>query len=231
MTEFKPQGTTGNRFVVQNHMYVNTGGGCMVSVFQVWLLDEHRTVFLSTDAESCSISTGDYINHTLTEIEDGSMDEANTVANYVIDILDGDEPYFELVRYCLIEYMKKDCKYSNYTNYTQLLPLHMLTPELMPDADYVEWHLNNIGGAFETDGYTVFLDDDYKPLKVADELRPAARNAVRDFRAAFSALQANYDEEKFAKLSDKYPFAGCFDELVANVQAWCEELLDETDRE
>lgn len=141
-------------YQVQSHNYTNTGGGCMVSTFQVWLADENKTLFVHVNEEGATLATCDYINN------DIDYDERTQIENVRIEELDKANPYFELYRYCVLEYVKRDCKRYNYK-------MH-LTYDMLPDnlqqeltAEYLKWHYENIGNTFETDGYDLFLSEDY----------------------------------------------------------------------
>ena len=126
----------------------------MVSTFQVWLEDENRTVYLHINEEGGSLATCDYINH---EIE---YDERMSMDDFMIDTIDEDHRYFELYRDCFFEYLKKDCKRFSYKANVQF--------EMLPDEmqqritpDYRKWHEDEIGELYETDGYEVFIAEEY----------------------------------------------------------------------
>jgi len=44
-------------YQVQSHDYTNTGGGCMVSTFQVWLPDENKTLFVHVNEYDVTLAT------------------------------------------------------------------------------------------------------------------------------------------------------------------------------
>ncbi len=188
-------------YEIQLHDYMNTGGGCMVSVFQVRLRDEHRTVYLSTDGECCTISTCDTIG---SAAEYDELDELDVIASYNLDCLCGCEKYFDLVRYCLNEYLKKDCKHCNYTT---RLPQRLLNWDITLDAKYIEWYQDNIGGDYETDGYDVILDSGYElfggknicsppaaPTAVVDEQLETPAQAILDFRCQMALLVESFEK-------------------------------------
>lgn len=137
-------------YQVQSHDYVNTGGWCMVSTFQVWLSDENKTLFVHVNEEYATLATCDYINN------DIDYDERMQIESVRIEELDKANQYFELYRYCVLEHAKRDgCN------------IH-LTYDMLPDnlqqeltAEYLKWHYENIGNTFETDGYDLFLSEEY----------------------------------------------------------------------
>lgn len=144
-------------YQIQSHDYTNTGGGCMVSTFQVWLSDENKTLFVHVHEENVTLATCDYINN------DIDYDERMQIENVRIEELDKANKYFELYRYCVLEYIKRNCKRYNYKVY--------LTYDMLPDnlqqeltAEYLKWHYENIGNTFETDGYDLFLSEEYIEL-------------------------------------------------------------------
>jgi hypothetical protein len=141
-------------YQVQSHDYTNTGGGCMVSTFQVWLSDENKTLFVHVNEEDVTLATCDYINY------DIDYEERTQIETVRIKELDKTNQYFELYRYCVLEYVKRNCKRYNYNVY--------LTYDMLPDnlqqeltAEYLKWHYENIGNTFETDGYDLFLSEEY----------------------------------------------------------------------
>lgn len=129
----------------------------MVSTFQVWLSDENKTLFVHVNEEYATLATCDYINN------DIDYDEKMQIENVRIEELDKANQYFELYRYCVLEYVKRNCKRYNYS-------VH-LTYDMLPDnlqqeltAEYLKWHYENIGNTFETDGYDLFLSEEYIEL-------------------------------------------------------------------
>ena len=144
-------------YQVQSHDYTNTGGGCMVSTFQVWLPDENKTLFVHVNEYDVTLATCDYINY------DIDYDERMQIENISIEELDKTNQYFELYRYCVLEYIKRNCKRYDYKVH---LTYDMLPNNLQQEltAEYLKWHYENIGNTFETDGYDLFLSEDYIEL-------------------------------------------------------------------
>ena len=126
----------------------------MVSTFQVWFPDENKTMFVHANEEGGTLATCDYINN------DIEYDETMQLENFSTEYLTKECDKFELYRYCVIEYLKKDCKrYS----YKAKLTYDLLPEELQQQitADYRKWHEEEIGDTYETDGHELFLSDDY----------------------------------------------------------------------
>ena len=126
----------------------------MVSTFQVWLSDENKTLFVHVNEEGATLATCDYINN------DIDYDEIMQIENVRIEELDKANQYFELYKYCVLEYAKRDCKRYDYK-------MH-LTYDMLPDnlqqeltTEYLKWHYKNISNTFETDGYYLFLSEEY----------------------------------------------------------------------
>lgn len=141
-------------YKVLSHDYTHTGGNCMVSTFQVWLEDENKTVFLHMTKEGGTLATCDYINHEIDIVEDMMLE------NFNVELIGDDDKYLELYRYCYFEYLKKDCiKFR--TSYS--VRLIMFPTEYLSNIrnEYIEWHLENIGDCFETNGYELILDPSY----------------------------------------------------------------------
>lgn len=141
-------------YKVLSHDYTNTGGGCMVSTFQVWLEDENKTVFLHMNEEGGTLATCDYINN------DIEYDETMMLDNFSQETLEVTHKYFELYKYCQFEYFKKDCKRYGYK---ANLRFEMLPDEMQQQitANYRKWHEDEIGDTYETNGYELFLDTSY----------------------------------------------------------------------
>ena len=126
----------------------------MVSTFQVWLSDENKTLFVHVNEEGATLATCDYINSYV------DYCERMRIENVRIEELDKANRYFELYRYCVLEYAKRVCRRYDYK-------MH-LTYDMLPDnlqqeltAEYLKWHYENIGNTFETDGYDLFLSEEY----------------------------------------------------------------------
>ena len=178
-------------YQIMNHEYLNTGGHCMVSVFEVWLPDQNRTVFVNVGEEYCTITT---VNHIMSDLE---IDDFDKITVATLNYGDSDDctvtnEYFELCRYCLFEYLKKDCKYMGYT---ESLPFAWLLPVYQQqitnkERQYVE---DVFGDYFNTDGYTVYIfteDDDEKEIT---EKVPQHKTLQQTLAACLYRLQATYD--------------------------------------
>ena len=142
-------------YIVISHNYVNTGGYCMVSVFEVWLLDENRTVFVNVSDEYCTVTTVNYI------MGDFEIDDYDKITIAILHYKKSDyrtvtNEYFDLCRYCLFEYLKKDCKYMCYTEW---LPFAWLLPVYQQQISDVERQFveDEFGDCFDTDGYHVIV--------------------------------------------------------------------------
>ena len=163
----------------------------MVSVFEVWLTDENRTVFVNVGEGYCTITT---VNHIMSDLE---IDDFDKITVATLNYGDSDDctvtnEYFELCRYCLFEYLKKDCKYMGYT---ESLPFAWLLPVYQQqitnkERQYVE---DVFGDYFNTDGYTVYIfteDDDEKEIT---EKVPQHKTLQQTLAACLYRLQATYD--------------------------------------
>ena len=175
---------------IMNHEYLNTGGHCMVSVFEVWLPDENRTVFVNVGEGHCTITT---VNHIMSDIE---IDDFDKITVAMLSYREPDEyavtnDYFELCRYCLFEYLKKDCMYGCYR---ESLPYEWLLPAfkvqvLLIERQFVE---DECSGTFDTDGYHVWVPtpDGSRELSVKE---PQRKSLQQTLAACLYRLQATYD--------------------------------------
>lgn len=144
-------------FKVLNYTYMNTGGTCMVGIFEVWLPELKQVVYALTNEEGCTLSVVDYISN---ELEEFDYDEL-TIESVDWGRVTGHEKYFELYRYCLNEYTKDDCKYFGIT---RCLQYHLLSDELQKqiDADYLVYCEAEHSGLIDTDGYKIIVYPDYE---------------------------------------------------------------------
>lgn len=149
-------GVTQCAYKVLNYEYLNTGGNCMVGIFEVWLPAMKRTVYAYVNEEGCSLSLVDYIRN---EIELDDYDEV-LIENVDWGRITGYETYFELYRDCFNEYTKSDCKYFGYTRQVPYLLLSLELQESL-DRDYRLWCDNENGGMFETDGHQIVVSPAY----------------------------------------------------------------------
>lgn len=143
-------------YKVNSHNYMNTGGGTMVSIFEVYLPDENRTLFVTCNEEGCSLVTCDYITREIDFADEMIIDDCN------IDTLEQSHRYFELYRYCYMEYVKNDCRRYR-TTYN--IPYYLLTEEMQQSLtpEYILWHNAEIGSDYETNGDHVIIDACYEP--------------------------------------------------------------------
>ena len=163
----------------------------MVSVFEVWLPDENRTVFVNVGEGHCTITT---VNHIMSDIE---IDDFDKITVAMLSYKDVDDftvtnDYFELCRYCLFEYLKKNCKYMGYTESLPFVWLPAVYQQQITDKErqYVE---EVFGDYFNTDGYTVYIfteDDDEKEIT---EKVPQRKSLQQTLAACLYRLQATYD--------------------------------------
>ena len=177
-------------YQIMNHEYLNTGGHCMVSVFEVWLPDENRTVFVNVGEGDCTITT---VNHIMNDIE---IDDFDKITVTTLSYREPDEyavtnDYFELCRYCLFEYLKKDCMYGCYR---ESLPYEWLLPAfkvqvLLIERQFVE---DECSGTFDTDGYHVWVPtpDGSRELSVKE---PQRKSLQQTLASCLYRLQATYD--------------------------------------
>lgn len=175
---------------VISHNYENTGGHCMISVFEVWLPDENRTVFVNVGEEYCTVTT---VNHIMSDLEIDDFDKITVATlNYKAssDSTVTNE-YFELCRYCLFEYLKKDCKYMGYTESLPFVWLLLVYQQQISDLER-QFTEGECGGYFDTDGYhvTVLTEDGEREIT---EVIPQHRTLQQTLAACLYRLQSTYE--------------------------------------
>lgn len=175
---------------VISHNYENTGGHCMISVFEVWLPDENRTVFVNVGEDYCTITT---VNHIMSDLEIDDFDKITVATlnykesdNYTVT-----NEYFELCRYCLFEYLKKDCKYMGYA---ESLPFVWLLPVYQQQISDLERQFveDECGDCFGTDGYIVVVPTEDGEREVTEVI--AQRASLQTTLAeCYDRLQQMFD--------------------------------------
>ena len=175
-------------YKVISHNYENAGGNCMISVFEVWLPDENRTLFVNVGEDYVSLTT---VNHVMSDVQIDDYDAVTIeTLSYKVDYDQSD--YFDLYRYCLFEHLKKDCKHHNRF---ESLPFVWLldTFKVQISAEQREYAEENFGRYFITNGYAVHLHTEGAEL----ELKPVSElphNSLKDtLTACYCRLQATYD--------------------------------------
>lgn len=177
-------------YSVISHNYENTGGHCMISVFEVWLPDENRTVFVNVGEGYCTITT---VNHIMSDIEIDDFDKITVATlNYrEVDDCIVTNDYFKLCRHCLFEHLKKDCKYCGYR---ESLPYEWLLPAfkvqvLLIERQFVE---DECSGTFDTDGYHVWVPtpDGDREIFVKE---PQRKSLQQTLAACLYRLQSTYE--------------------------------------
>ena len=147
------------KYRVISHDYRNTGGNMMVSVFQVYLIDQNRTIFVNCGEQSASLTTVDYVNN----FDPDDYDEITILTvDFTQDYTAEACEYYDVIIHCLYEWIKSDCKHYQYRLGVDFhwLPsaVQMQISELQ--KDFVE---DEMDGNFYTDGYYVYVprpDDD-----------------------------------------------------------------------
>lgn len=216
-------------FKIIQHLYENTGGGCMVGFAQVWLPEENRTIFTNCNDEGCSFFAVDAYHG------DVDIDPFDSVM--FMDNSDEYHKYFEVARECLRRFLLRDG--HNH------LPFIWLPDEVRQQVtgDYTDWLIDTYGvddPCYETDGAKLYLDEEYACIlsehnrKIAAE-KAAAVCAVSEkmaivhsflnFKDAYLALLEKW--EKYPEVSDilvtQYPFDASFDELP--IAPWCDDVV------
>lgn len=195
-------------FVILNYEYLNTGGGCMVGIHEVWLPATKQTVYVYTNEEGCNISLVDYIRN---ELPVDDYDEL------LVDYIDwgrvsGYEQYFELYRYCLNEYTKSDCQSFNQT---RSLPYFLLSDELQQQvpAEYRQWLMANDIDWIETNGKDIIVDENYASIDEWDKMLEATKEFKR-WHDTTVGVEDLYSENY------KLTFAGHEIELPYTADVW-----------
>lgn len=202
-------------FKVLNYEYLNTGGNCMVGVFEVWLPEKKQSVYVFVNEEGYTMSVVDYVRHEL-EIDDYDelMIECGDWGRVT-----GHETYFELYRHCLNAYTKDDCRYFGYI---RELPYHLLSDELQSKvpAGYREWCDTENGSVIGTNGEDVVVSEYFESSDDEDELLKAVKSFKR-WHDTIAGDEEYYEDSYTITIADKsitLPF-------MASAFAGVDELL------
>lgn len=203
-------------FKVLNYEYLNTGGNCMVGIFEVWLPAKLQTVYVFVNEEGYTMSAVDYIRHEL-EIDD--YDEL------MIEYGDwgrvtGYEKYFELYRHCLNVYTKDDCRYFGHV---RGIPYYLLSDELQSKvtAEYKQWLEANEYDLIDTNGEDIIESADYESASKEDSLLVAVKEFKR-WHDTIAGDEKYYEDSYKLTIADKsitLPF-------MASAFAGVDELLE-----
>lgn len=155
--------------------YINTGGNTMVSIFETWLPDENKTVFVNVGNDECTITT---VNHLMNDIQINCYQEITVAAaDYVQDELKC--KYSELMMYCLFEYFKQEGNQG---------VLQAVRYSWLPEVFKVQItneqreYTDETFGYFETDGYRVYTSTkDNEQLVLKPERQPKSlKETIQD---------------------------------------------------
>ena len=195
------------RFIVTDHNYLNTGGNCMVSIFAVYDSTDNVSRFVIANEEGFSWQTADTISSELqldsdelfNKIVIGSWNWDALVTEPCWDQHQFTEEEWQLFKYCQFEFLKKDCKYFGIK---VRLSLNELPTDLLVHLphEYVLWAEREGVGCL-TDGFEVFMDDNYEPPTthcdeaLLDKSRERELQDLKDFSQWLKDL--NYDPISF----------------------------------
>lgn len=203
------EGVSSAEFKVLRYDYMNTGGNCMVGIFEVWLPEEKRVVYALTNEEGCTLSVVDYVSN---ELEIHDYDEL-MIDNVDWGRVTGYEKYFELYRHCLNEFTKSECRYFKYT---RQLPVYLLSDDLQGQItdDYKLWMDANEYDTVETDGYKIIVSPYYE-IASGDEKLLNAIKAFKHWHYSIAGCEEYYEamyKLEFADHKIEMPFmADVFD--------------------
>lgn len=206
------------RFIVTDHNYLNTGGNCMVSIFAVYDSTENVSRFVIANELGFNWQTADTVTNCDFHLDNDEMIDKIVLGSWDWEALTTEPSYdqhqfteeeWELFKYCQFEYIKKDSKYFSIK---YRLSVHELPKELYDKltADYIEWS-DREGVGCLTNGYDVFMDDNYEPpAKEVD--KEAIRleldrklQEMKDFKQwLVDLIGPNTSEEKMQELYDSH---------------------------
>ena len=194
------------KFTIIKHEYENTGGNCMVLFSEVYLHDEDRTVYGTTNEDGVGLYTVD------NRYEEFCSHEP--IVWYDVDMADLCECRYEkLARVLFNEFNKR---------YGELeVDYDWLTDELRGKVP--NWYIERVHARGDnvyvvTDGTNVTLDAAYGEApdahqRIGSEEFCLTVSALRAFREAYYSLCESFTYDVVDELADDYPFDRSFDEL------------------
>lgn len=224
---------TNKKYQIVDHEYMNTGGGCMCSNFTIYNQVNQTVCYFICNEEGGNLMTVDSLNHDFTDVA--------PIDIFIIDSIQWDSlmeenskleqtnnQLYELYKECHFEYLKEDCKHFGIK---VELPIHYLPTDLLVKAphDYLYWAAAR-GLGIETDGYDVFLNDEYEPPKEDD---PQWLADIKDFRKWFDSDECYDDMQQLSSNNLTIAAAGRSTSipLTADVYDAISQLLDNVIKE
>lgn len=176
------------KFQVINHNLVNNGGNHMVSVFEVFIADEKRTVWVNVDDEYATITTANAIEY------DNNISVSSVTERAVKYTVVGTEKlYKELFMHCIYEHARKYCSTHGGTLSVHIYWLpRSIECQLTPSN--LEYLWESYSSVCQTDGVKIYvpMEDnvakafrvDFQPQDLTKTLIGAAEqinSVIRDY--------------------------------------------------
>ena len=206
-----------SKFTIIKHEYENTGGNCMVLFSEVYLYDEDRTVYGTTNEDGVALYT---VDNRYEEFCDHKP-----IAWYDVDMIDLCEYKYEaLARTLFAEFIKRYGKLE--------VSYDWLTDELRGKVP--SWYIERVYERGDdvyvvTDGTNVTLDAAYGDAPDSHERITAEEfcltvSSLRAFREAYFSLREAWTYNVAKELSNEdYPFGRSFDDF--DVGQWVNRSL------
>lgn len=193
------------KYLVTDHNYLNTGGGCMVSIFTVYNHKEKITRYVIANEEGFNVQAVDTVSGEFGDFDADLLKDiilechdwsALTCEPAPWDMLFEDEEW-KLYKYCQFEFYKRDCQRFK----TKVdIPLEWLPPELFDKLTGTQrgWLRANHENV-KTDGNNVWMPeafDDYMEDIIQKQLQE-----IKDYKQWFDNLiGAEQTEEDIERL-------------------------------
>ena len=193
------------KYLVTDHNYMNTGGGCMVSIFTVYNHKDNNVSYIVANEEGFNIQTVDTISCEFADFSEeqmkaivvGSFDwSALTCEPAPWDMLFEDEEW-KLYKYCQFEFYKRDCQRFK----TKIsIPGNWLTTEMYDRlSNMARIWLSENDVEVKTDGENVWLPEAFNDYM--EEVLNKKLQAIKDFKQWFDGLiGADQPEEDIERI-------------------------------
>lgn len=188
-----------DKFIVVDHEYYNSGGNCMISIFQVYDVDANATRYCICSDDSFSWQTANTIYNEFLQLDCdeninklvlGSWEYSALTSEPSFDQYQFTDEQWQMFKYCQFEFYKKDCKHFKYK---KNIPIDELPNDLYNTLtdDYKDWAREN-DWTIQTDGEQVFLNETYvapEDKEPIDEDRIKILKDIHSFTVWYESLK------------------------------------------
>lgn len=208
-------------FKIIRHRYEDTGGGCHVGFDDVWLPEENRTIYVTTNEAGCGFYTVDAYFGGLHDVDPFDWIELDT-GKWL------EHRYFQLAKECVRRFAIDKGEISMPYEWLPHLAQAQVTPH------YRSWCDTENYGLFSTNGEYLIMEEDYKPPINKNDANIYYRlvGAMVALQTAFEGVVDLWDNPDVASVlaeTDYYPFQDSIRVITSDITAWVDDVLQTAD--